>query len=183
MSRVDVLTSSKNQNWITPPEIFDPLNEEFGFQWDAAANTKSCKVYSQAITGLHTELTFKKYFGPDHCNKDLRDALAIDWKQWTKGPIWLNSPYGHGVGKWVEKAYEESKNGLTVVMLIYARTETKWFHEYVMKADEVRFCDKRIKFLDPGTMEPATSGATAGHMIVVFRPHWEGPPRFGVHHV
>ncbi|MFH1318495.1 MAG: DNA N-6-adenine-methyltransferase, partial [Candidatus Omnitrophota bacterium] len=58
----------------------------------------------------------------------------------------VNPPYGKNIINWIKKGYEESKKGKTIVMLIPSRTDTKWWHEYVMKAKEIRFIKGRLKF-------------------------------------
>ena len=78
---------------------------------------------------------------------------------------WCNPPYGREVGKWVRKAYISSKNeGSTVVMLLPARTDTKWFHEYIYNQSEIRFIKGRLKFGGSANSAPFPS------MVVVFRP-------------
>ena len=58
----------------------------------------------------------------------------------------MNPPYGRGIGVWLKKAYETSQNESTVVCLIPSRTDTKWWHDYVMQAAEIRFVKGRLKF-------------------------------------
>ena len=59
----------------------------------------------------------------------------------------MNPPYGREIPKWVEKAYESAKSGeATVVCLLPSRTDTKWWHDHVMKADTIRFIKGRLKF-------------------------------------
>lgn len=77
--------------------------------------------------------------------------------------VWCNPPYGREIGKWVEKAYNESLNGVTVVMLLPARTDTKWFHEFVYGKTEIRFLRGRLKFGDSKNSAPFPS------MVVIFR--------------
>ena len=78
--------------------------------------------------------------------------------------VFCNPPYGRGVGKWVEKAYKEAQQEDTlVVMLLPARTDTKWFHEYIYNKTEIRFIKGRIKF--GGCKNPAPFPS----MIVIFR--------------
>ena len=69
-------------------------------------------------------------------------GLLEDWV----GRCWMNPPYGRGIGKWVQKAYEESLKGTLVVCLLPSRTDTKWWHDYVMKAKEICFIKGRLKF-------------------------------------
>ena len=77
--------------------------------------------------------------------------------------VWCNPPYGREIGKWVEKAYKESLEGATVVMLLPARTDTKWFHDYIYGKAEIRFVRGRLKFGDSKNSAPFPS------MVVVYR--------------
>jgi len=83
----------------------------------------------------------------------------------------MNPPYGRGIGKWIKKAYEEGEKCSTVVVcLVPSRTDTKWWHEYCMKADEIYFVKGRLKFGDSNNAAPFPSA------VVVFR----GPPIAGM---
>jgi site-specific DNA-methyltransferase (adenine-specific) len=153
MNADSVCFSSKTDDWETPDWLFDLLNKEFGFQVDAAANTvnNKCGMYfSDALSHqwfLHKSSTM------------VRDDLPL----LITGPFWLNPPYSK-VGEFIKKAYEESLKGATVVCLIPSRTDTKWWHKYVMKADEIRFIKGRLKFSGSNNSAPFPS------CIVVFRP-------------
>lgn len=112
--------ASKRQDWETPPEIFDPLNQEFGFTLDVCATDDNKKVAS--------------FFDKEN------DGLSKDWN----GVCWMNPPFGTQ-GKWVKKAYESALGGATVVCLLPSRTNTNWWHDYCMKG-EIRFIRGRPKF-------------------------------------
>ena len=78
--------------------------------------------------------------------------------------MFCNPPYGREIGKWVEKSYIESqKPNTTVVMLIPARTDTKWFHDYIYGKAEIRFVKGRLKFGDSKNSAPFPS------MVVVYK--------------
>lgn len=116
--------SSKNQEWQTPQEFFDKLNTVFYFELDPAStdtNTKCSVFYTKDTNGL-----------------------AADWDKVT----FVNPPYGRGDSlTWVKKAYEEfQKHGQTIVILLPARTCTKWFHEYCSNAYTNVFVKGRLKF-------------------------------------
>lgn len=135
------LLSSQNLNWCTPPEFFNELNQEFHFDLDPAASDKSAKC--------------ARYFTPD------TDGLTADW---GGSRVFCNPPYGRNIGEWVRKGYEESqKPGTVVVMLIPARTDTSYYHDYIFggKADEVRFLRGRLYFTnedgEPGGRAPFPS--------------------------
>jgi site-specific DNA-methyltransferase (adenine-specific) len=144
--------SSKDQTWSTPQDLFDALNEEFNFVLDAAAFGQSAKC--------------SNYYGPDHEDLSMRDAFSRSWaddvKNFGGGNIWLNPPYGPELRKWMAKANEESKKGLTVVALVPSRTDTKWFHESCIH-HELRFCKARLKFGSNGGQAPFPS------IVVVMR--------------
>ena len=78
--------------------------------------------------------------------------------------IFCNPPYGRELPKWVKKCYDESKNGALVVMLILARTDTRWFHDYIYHKAEIRFIKGRLKFGDGKSPAPFPS------MVVIFKP-------------
>lgn len=86
------------------------------------------------------------------------------------GTVFCNPPYGRNVIKWVRKAAEEAANGATVVMLIAARTDTKFFHDYIYNKSnvEIRFIKGRLKFTDEhgNSRDPAPFPS----MVVIFRP-------------
>lgn len=135
-----VVFSSKRADWATPQALFDDLNREFGFTLDVAAddtNAKCSRYYTQAD-----------------------DGLLCPWS----GVVWCNPPYGPHVGDWVEKAYREAGRGVSTVLLLPARTDTRWFHAYVLNKADIRFVQGRLKFGDGRQPAPFPS------MIVVFRP-------------
>lgn len=126
-------------DWGTPPEVFEPLDAEFHFTLDVCATAENAKC--------------ARYFTEEE------DGLAQDWD----GVCWMNPPYGREILGWMKKAYEESRKGATVVCLVPSRTDTRWWHEYAMKADEIRYVKGRIKFIG------AESGAPFPSAVVVFR--------------
>lgn len=88
------------------------------------------------------------------------DGLSSEWGKVN----FVNPPYGNEIGKWIKKGYEEWQKGKTVVFLIPSRTDTRWWHEYVMKATEIRFIKGRLKFDDQKNPAPFPSA------IVIFSP-------------
>jgi len=104
-------------------------------------------------------------FGPfdlDPCPfgyDDWVSGLALEWT----GRVFVNPPYGRRIGQWIRKAYESSLAGALVVCLIPARTDTAWWHDYVMKANEIRFLRGRLHFNDGKGSAPFPSA------VVVFQ--------------
>ena len=131
------LFSSDKEEWETPQDLFDTLNAEFNFTVDVCALPCNAKC--------------KKYYTPE------KNGLL---QNWDNEIAWCNPPYGKTVSEWVKKA-SQSKN--TVVMLLPARTDTKWFHEYIYNKSEIRFLKGRLKFGGAQNSAPFPS------MIVIFR--------------
>ena len=87
---------------------------------------------------------------------------------WAGNFVWLNPPYDKTVGLWVQKAYQESQKGATVVVLLPARTHTDWYHQYVQPYAEVRFIQGWISFKGYGRTN------TQMCMAAIFRPEAHG---------
>ena len=123
--RAHVLTKMK-QGWkancLIPDYIFDELNKEFNFNLDVCATDHNHKC--------------DQYF-----TKEI-DGLSQDWK----GVCWMNPPYGRTINQWLKKAAISARGGAIVVCLIPARTDTRWWKDYVLCASELRFITGRVKF-------------------------------------
>jgi site-specific DNA-methyltransferase (adenine-specific) len=91
-------------------------------------------------------------FGPCPSRPEF-DGLGIEWGESN----FVNPPYGRAIGNWIEKGYLEWKKGKTVVFLIPSRTDTRWWHEFIMKADEIRFVKGRLKFSNHHSSAPFPS--------------------------
>jgi len=140
----DTRFGSCHQDWPTPDELFDPVEAEFHFTLDAAADVTNARAI--------------KFFSTTD------NSLKQDW---GKHVVWLNPPYGARTGKlvdWVRKSSDAAAKGATVVMLILARTNTNWFHEICLKYGEVRFIKGRPKF------GGAQHGLPQPLCFVIFRP-------------
>lgn len=135
----ELMFSNKTDQWATPQAFFDELNKEFHFTLDPCADENNHKC--------------EKFFTKE------QDGLAQTWEGET---VFCNPPYSQNA-KWVEKCYTESKKGSTVVLLIPARTDTRWFHNYIYGKAEIRFLKGRLKFGDSKNAAPFPS------MIVIFR--------------
>lgn len=100
------------------------------------------------------------HFDFDPCPaKPAFDGLAIEWHARN----FVNPPYGREIRKWIKKGYEESLKGKLVVFLIPSRTDTAFWHDYVMKADEIRFIRGRLRF------DEYRGGAPFPSCIAVFK--------------
>lgn len=137
------MKSSLTDEWATPTEFFKELDKEFQFKLDVCATSENTKC--------------KRFFTKND------DGLSMNWK----GICFMNPPYGRTIGKWVKKAVQEVKNGggnTTVVALLPARTDTRWWHELIIpNATEIRFIKGRLHFNDSKTPAPFPSA------VVVFK--------------
>jgi site-specific DNA-methyltransferase (adenine-specific) len=136
---------SNSNEWYTPSSVYDPLNKEFCFTLDPCCTKESAKC--------------DKYFTKED------DGLMQDW---SDDIVFVNPPYGREISKWVKKSYESSfLHGATVVMLIPARTDTTYWHDYIFDKAEIRFLRGRIKFKDKQGI--TRDSAPFPSAIIVFR--------------
>lgn len=140
MADLSVMYSSKSDEWATPQSFFDEINNEFQFDLDVCAtdeNHKCDRYFTVQDNGLE--------------------------KNWGGCRVFCNPPYSK-ISQWVEKAFYETRNENTlVVMLIPARTDTRYFHDYIYNRSEIRFVKGRLKFGDGKNSAPFPS------MLVIFR--------------
>ena len=133
----DVFFSSKTDQWETPQWLFDKYDAVYHFDVDVCALPENAKC--------------ARYFTPE------QDGLAQEWT----GHVWCNPPYGRQIGQWVKKASECSAE--LVVMLLPARTDTQWFHDYVNRGGVIiEYLRGRLKFGQAKNSAPFPS------MIVIF---------------
>lgn len=127
--------------------LFDQQNNKHHFTLDVCARPENAKC--------------SNYYTP------AQDGLKQPWT----GTCWCNPPYGRDVGKWVAKAQAAALEGATVVMLLPARTDTRWFHDYIYNKEniEISFLRGRLKFGDGKGSAPFPS------MLVVF--HGQKTPK------
>jgi len=136
----DGLKTSNSIEWATPTAFFEELDREFHFTLDPCCtkeNAKCSKFYTAEDDGLS--------------------------KDWSGEIVYCNPPYGKEISNWVRKCYEENKKGTTIVMLIPARTDTAYFHQYIYKQHEIRFIRGRLRFNGCSKDAPFPS------MVVVMR--------------
>ena len=129
------MMSSDSKEWATPQNFFDRLDAIYHFTLDAAAsreNTKCDQFYTKED-----------------------NALGLSWR----GRVWCNPPYGREIPRWVEKGYYEAQqpHNTVVVMLLAARTDTRWWHDWVMKAKVIYLVRGRLKFVGGASSAPFPS--------------------------
>jgi len=129
---------SKTDQWATPQDFFNELNNEFHFNLDVCAdeNNKKCKRYfDKKENGLY--------------------------QSWTGYRCFMNPPYGRQIKDWIKKA--SLSKAEIVVAILPARTDTRWFHDYIYNKTEIRFLKGRLKFGNSKNSAPFPS------MVVIFR--------------
>lgn len=139
--------TSKSVVYGTPLKLFRELDAEFHFETDV------CSIPELALC--------------DHYYTPEQDGLLQEWK----GVCWMNPPYGKEIRRWVQKAYEESQRGATVVGLLPARMDAFWFHDWIYHKAELRFPKGRLHFrgvVSRGPWKP--HAAPFACMIAVWRP-------------
>lgn len=135
------LFSSRSEEWPTPLEFFLDLHKEFQFTLDPCAT--------------HMNARCSSYFTKDD------DGLQQSWGQHT---VFCNPPYGRQMWSWAKKCFEASRGGATVVLLAHARTDTRWFHDWVYGKAELRFVKGRLRFGDGRQSAPFPS------LCAIYRP-------------
>ena len=128
------LMSSKTCEWATPKAFYEELNNKYHFTLDPCSTKENHKCTN--------------FFTTEN------DGLK---KSWGGYRVYCNPPYGREIGKWIEKAYNENKKGTFVVMLLPARTDTKWFHDYIYNKHKIEFIKGRLKFNDGKESAPFPS--------------------------
>ena len=134
------LFSSATPEWETPQSLFEAVDLEFEFTLDPCStdeNAKCVRHFTKAENGLDQD--------------------------WGDHVVFMNPPYGREISAWMKKAYKSARNGATVVCLIPARTDTRWWHRYAMKG-EIRLLRGRVRFVGGKHSAPFPSA------IVIFRP-------------
>ena len=143
MTISQALYTSRTDEWPTPQLFFDVLNAEFRFTLDPCASSDNAKC--------------RRFFTKKH------DGLS---RGWGRHRVFCNPPYGSAMRAWARKCFEASSGGALVVLLAHARTDTRWFHDWVYgRAAEIRFVRGRLRFGDGKQSAPFPS------LVAVFRPH------------
>jgi phage N-6-adenine-methyltransferase len=159
----EALFSSDSSEWSTPTDFFDNLNKEWDFNLDPCATKENAKCetyYTKEQDGLKQDWHCVRY-NPEYKSPYLRNP----------GRVFCNPPYGKEIGQWVKKAVAEVQNGNAdvVVMLLPARTDTRWFQDYVLPyASEIDFIRGRLKFGGSKNSAPFPS------VVVVFKEITDG---------
>lgn len=136
---------AEKDSWQTPKDLFNTLNDEFGFTLDVCASRMNtlCGHYLTADD----------------------NALEHSWS--TVGAAWVNPPYSL-TKEFVKQAPEHAKQcNLTIVMLVNANTDTKWLADAAKTANEIRLISGRIEFVKPDGKK--ANGNTKGQCLIIWR--------------
>lgn len=145
----NVFFSSVKTDYCTPQHLFKQLDDEFHFVLDAAASSTNAKCAN--------------FYTAE------QDALQQSWN--VGGAVFCNPPYGRNLRGWLEKAYQEHQSGAgTIVMLIPSRTDTTYFHDFILGKAEIRFLRGRLKFTDE-TGKPFNTAPFPSMIVIYSKPH------------
>lgn len=195
--KLQLLHSSADCNWRTPPALYGALGLVFPFQIDLAATRESCQTWVDGTA---------YYLGPDHAEPSWQDALTVDWSAIApRGVGFLNPPYSltlysQGlkagtpraqlqwllVEEWARKAFTESERGFTTVAVMPYAPQTEWFRRYVMghtqgggwrghAALDMWRIPHRVSFLDARGKERANANVNSCVVIWGPNPGFVGP--------
>ena len=139
------IMSSNSNEWYTPKYIIDYIEKTYG------------KIILDPCSSKSTSIGVKNYTKEDN-------GLSKDWNERV---VFVNPPYGREIKQWVKKSKEENeKHNNTIILLIPARTDTSYWHEYIFpRYNEIHFIKGRIKFL---TDEGESQSAPFPSCLVVF---------------
>tara|TARA_R110001583_G_scaffold53172_8_gene164292 strand:+ start:2048 stop:2650 length:603 start_codon:yes stop_codon:yes gene_type:complete len=178
----DKLFSSKSNDWSTPDWLVSMVEEEYGpIELDVSAsdsNNKSLVYFTEDDDTIGNGYDWRTMY-----KRKLRDLRMVSE---LRGNIWCNPPYGRDIGKWMEMCVHESfeprfyvrRAGTykDVFCLVFARTDTKWFHEWVVPyAHKVFFIKARLQFTNA---DGRTGPAPAPSMLVHYNGSNADPCKF-----
>lgn len=123
-NNMSVHFSSKSNEWTTPDDLYSKLDRVFNFTLDPCATHENHKC--------------DKYFTIED------NGLA---QSWANESVFMNPPYAREIKDWIAKAYKESLNGAIVVCLVPARTDTRYWHDFIFPyAENIIYLKGRLKF-------------------------------------
>jgi hypothetical protein len=133
-------TQSQSVEWYTPPSVFDRLGVTFDLD--------PCSPGKNVVPWI-----------PAKCHLTRKDdGLSRPWK----GRVWLNPPYGRHIGTWLKRLSQHGDG----IALVFARTDTKWFHRHAMRASAICFLEGRLKFIRSDGREAGPPGC--GSLLLAF---------------
>jgi phage N-6-adenine-methyltransferase len=136
---IKLFQSRKSDHWQTPKDFYNNLNNEFNFDFDPCPFKHDISKW---------------------------DGLKVKWGKRN----FINPPYSNVEG-WLKKAHLEIKNGNAdlCVFLVFANTDTKWFHNYCYNKAELRFIKGRLCFINQDGKTDKTMRAMRPSMLVILK--------------
>ena len=126
-----VMFSRASDEWETPQDLYDALDQEFEFDIDAAATARNAKC--QDYYTLADDALTQDWRTSEHILHD-EYADENDERRFGSTSVWMNPPYSH-CAEFVEKAHSQMAHGVTTVALLPSRTDTRWWHDHVWLND------------------------------------------------
>lgn len=139
--------TSKEDEWGTPIREFREWDREFNFNYDPCADPK--RLLKPGI------------------EYDTKESNGLN-ADWTGKRVFVNPPYGD-IKTWVKKCYGERNRADLIVLLIFSRTDTKYFHNYIYHVADLRFVKGRLKFTNLNKPEFKQQTPTFPSMLCIFR--------------
>ena len=151
------MASSKSAHWCTPTKVLDPVRQVNNIALDPCSNLFSIVEPKKAVLLENGE-----------------DGLQLPWAELAEdlgGLVYVNPPYGKVIKYWIQKCVIESARGAEIIALVGARTETKWFQDWIMAtAQAVCFWKGRLTFID-GTGQGRKNPAFFPSAVVYWGPN------------
>ena len=129
----------QTNTWFTPREIIDSLGE-----FDLDPCTQTYRPFDTANAHF--------------CEDEGADGLMVPWV----GRVWLNPPYGRGIGDWLARLREHGDG----IALVFSRTDTRWAQDAIGQADAVNFISGRLSFMRANG--DCSSNAGVGSMLLAY---------------
>lgn len=131
---------SNANDYKTPPVLYQKALDRWGLN---KFDTDTCTT--DFVIPARIYYTKKGAFADGwHHQLTDNDGLTGEWYEYN----WCNPPYNE-CAKWVKKAYEEQQKGNKTAMLIPARTETKYFQDYIINNPRIDL-NKQVIWLRKG---------------------------------
>ncbi len=100
-------------------------------------------------------LDFNGEIGLDPCTTPDNPCAAVAFYSppldgcsltWDYDQVFVNPPYGEARTRWVDRCILSANDGLEVILLIPAHTDTRIFQKALTACNAVVFCKGRVKF-------------------------------------
>jgi site-specific DNA-methyltransferase (adenine-specific) len=121
----EALFSSVRTGWCTPSWILTLVEKVGPIGLDPCSNMES---------GVRATERWEKS----------DDGLSREWG--GHGLVYVNPPYGREIGPWMVKCRDEGRRGVEIIALVPSRTDTRWFQDCALTADQILLYRGRLVF-------------------------------------